>query len=559
MDHQQDLFELLMANQSQPQGSYDHHSWQVLGHGQAASEQAMIVSVHESMHHLLNNTSAYGLRLMVLAQLVKQQAVAESVLIDQVVACRTVHEVWATCSSLLMVSPQWFDEAIFEQLYPGYGQYVAIGKQILAGIEGYHLCYPLLNACIRVCMQSASLLTQLSEKNLFALDYADTPNRRLNNLLKLLNQTFWRQVLDDFYSFHNTDKAVQSYLALPSGTNMSVIEQGESDYDRVLVLLADFAYRAIDNLVGKQDTLPLDGHLQYIESLIRQVDEHYSDFGGADLVKADEREVSGLSQFESEAVVFDQIARPAAIVELSEFSAQDWPLLLSKTDKVEYLYISSRITERLLEQYMFSESDADKLRLRYPDFVNAIVLRQPLERFEDEFALLFVVIERPKQLEALGEQYSMLANVSLLLFSDSLWQQWYDILRAHANVTLLLDLPPSRHLSYLLAYDQVFYHLYYLDTDALNSVHLTLVCMEEGRVGTIVFVPCGLVTGHLLIDYMRQQSPIFKPWDIEASGNAELVWLCRLVMSRLADECRFDFKALESNYGQRALAAGRFD
>ncbi len=49
-----DLYDLLMAGEQVAEDHYNHSTWKVVSQGRLALEDALVASVHESMHHVLN-------------------------------------------------------------------------------------------------------------------------------------------------------------------------------------------------------------------------------------------------------------------------------------------------------------------------------------------------------------------------------------------------------------------------------------------------------------------------------------------------------------------------
>lgn len=555
-----DLFELLMKQQAQPEGSYNHQVWELVSKGNPLSEQALIVSVHESTHHLLNNTTAYGLWLIVLAQLVRDDVVEEDVLSMAVHGCRQAHEVYASYIGLLHVEPKYLDGDCFEHMYPGYGQYIEVGKLLLKGVKIGHLQYPLLNAAIRFCMQSGLLTRQLTLGKWLEYDYADAPSKRLKKLYKAIDSGFWPRVLQEFKTNHCANQTMQVYL---EGTDEQEIETaiGTERYDACCSELNAFAYDELKALLPTIPTMQNNEHLNYIEQLLACVDETFPQLSGVALQKADEQLVSALSQFEAETIVYQSEPKVAVIVDFDDFPQAKWDQMLASVDNTRYLYVVSRITEKFVEQYQFDQNDKDKLLSEHPDFVVSIVVRQTLKHEQETVEyLLFIVLESEAQLQLLEQaHYSMLSSTSMLLTADEHWQSWHECLLECSSQTVLFDLSPSTHLlTDFSIFDQVEYQKFELSWGNGNYIFVVLIGRYKQSASGVFLLPCSEVMAQLLLNFIDQKCPSFERLDTDNPDNRELVWLLNIQMSRLLDETRFDFKALSCDYAKRCMEEKRF-
>jgi len=72
---QNDVYELLMNATDSPKGLYNHAGWKLYTQGEVNTDAVLLTSVHESMHKVLNDSTAYGLLLVITAHLVREGVV----------------------------------------------------------------------------------------------------------------------------------------------------------------------------------------------------------------------------------------------------------------------------------------------------------------------------------------------------------------------------------------------------------------------------------------------------------------------------------------------------
>jgi len=549
---------LLTVSKSRPEGRYNHATWEIKTRAEVDSNAALIASVHEAMHDQLNNCTAYGLVLIVVAHLAREGAINKKKLSSVVGHCLNAHEIFATYTSLLIVSETSILQGLIEQDYPRYAKYVKQAQYLMQGVEKNHIQYPLINSLIRVCFQNPALRGYLNNDNLLAMKATDSPNRRLILLSRYLNAQRLQSWLHEFVETHDNPDEARRFIEAKNDLGLIMAE--EEGFNIMGQSLSNYVYEAIrtDEGVGFA-VMGSDEHLVFLDDLLSYADKLAPMATATMPIVADKDydKINAISMFESEAVLFNDDILPAVTVPFAEFPCEDWSKLLVHADGDAYLYIISRITERFVSQYAFSEEDKRELLERYPDFVVAIPVKQVKG---NEPYMLLVVLDSPEQIEVLDkEQYPMLANSSMLLTSDVLWAPWYDCLASYSSHTLLFDLSPSVQLERSLGiYEAVYYQSFHLQTDAGEFAFIILIGKGKNMATGVFFMPCSAVMSNLLLDNFQYKAKGYRLLDLEKDVSEDLQWLLRVQMTRLLDESRFDFKAVSSQYAIRGFEDDRF-
>jgi hypothetical protein len=553
-----DLTALLLEGASVPEGQYRHALWELRTNGQAVSNAASIVSVHEMLHHLLNNTTAYGLALIVVAHLARRSedfTTKRNTLVRQ---CRTAHEVFATYVSLLLVAREYLQSKTIKEIYPGYEHYVHEAQLLLPGVGQYRHQHAIMNGSIRVCFQSPELAARLDEGRPF--DISDSPNDRLKALQSIVDEAYWPQRLSVFRDVNQDTPGVDQYLG--DQADSVVIENiGAANFDVLSRSLDAFVYQDLSALLPAHglEVLPEDYHLRYLEQLIAHVREldafHDREFPLAIAEHSDDE--PPLVQFENEQLIFREQKLPAIVVPFRQILRHNWSSLSTRSGDRRYMYVLSRITERALEAYAFSAESAQWLQERHADFFTAVVARQ---QTENGLQLVFAVLDTPAQLAELSEAGNgVLGNSSLLLTADSRWESWHEALDRYSSHTMVVDLAPSTQLLRVADFfDSLFYRKLHIESDD-GETYGFLLLVGRGAVPTgIYLLACGEVMANLAIDYLTKSVPSARPLDDRLEENKEIFWLAQIAVAHLVEESRFDFRALNTAYATRGFQAGHF-
>lgn len=210
MDLHDDLTDLLISGDKSPEGLYSHATWNVFTKGRGVTLESLIVSVHEAHHHLLNNTTAYGLALIVAGHLARKSDSYREILKRLVANSRTAHECYATYVGLLVASREHLAGEAIAHVYPGYEQYVKEARRLLGGVDAFRIQHGILNGAIRVCFQIRELRESLAESTPFNLD--ESPNQRLRLLQSLCTREYWNDCLKRFRDHQPVESGTKLFL-----------------------------------------------------------------------------------------------------------------------------------------------------------------------------------------------------------------------------------------------------------------------------------------------------------------------------------------------------------
>ncbi|HIO96841.1 MAG TPA: hypothetical protein EYG71_02835 [Leucothrix sp.] len=552
-----DLYDLLIEGNERPEGKYNHATWEISTKGEVDTDAALVTSVHEAMHDQLNNSTAYGLILIVIAHLVREKAVDNRHLHNLVNNCRNSHEIFATYTSLLIVSKKKILTDLIKDSYPCYLTFVKQAQFLMPGIEKNHLQYPIINSLIRICFQNPKLPDYLEQDNLLNIAPADCPDERLILLSKYINKERVDLWIKRFIETHDNPSEAKRFIDEPN--DLSMIMSEAKGFDEIGQSLSNFIY---DTIKTDPDIdfpiMEFDAHLDFLDDLLDYANKLAPMTTALMPLVADKNydKINAVSMYESEAVIFNENLLPASIISFEDYPIKDWNKLLVKADNEPYLYIISRITEKFVTQFQFSQADKEWLTENYPDFVITISLKQAIG---DSQNMLFVILSNPKQMKDLDlKKFPMMANSSLSLTTDINWEPWYDSFAQYCSHTLLFDLSPSIQLERSLSvFDTIHYNSFHLEVDKGEFTFIILIGKGKKMATGVFFIPCSSVMSNLLLEQFAKNNKKYHLLDPTELSD-DLNWLLRVQMTRLIDESRFDFKALSTQYAIRGFKNDRF-
>lgn len=557
-EDENDLYDLLIEGNERPEGKYNHATWEISTKGEVDTDAALITSVHEAMHDQLNNSTAYGLVLIVIAHLVRENAIDAKVLHRLVNNCRSSHEIFATYTSLLIVSKEKILIDLIQESYPSYETYVKQAQYLMPGIEKNHLQYPIINSLIRVCFQNPRLPDYLQNDTLLSITPEDCPDQRLILLSKYITKDRMESWIKTFIQTHDNPSEAKRFI--DEADDLSMIMSEAKDFDEIGQSLSNFIYDAIQNDPNVSfPVMAFDAHLDFLDDLLAYAN-NLAPMATATMpliADKDYDKINAVSMYESEAVIFNEELLPASIISFEDYPIKDWNKLLAKADNDPYLYIISRITERFVTQYQFSKKDKAWLFKNHPDFIITIAVKHSVNNIEQ---LLFVILNDPKQMKALDfKKMPMMANSSLFLTSDLKWEKWYESFAQYCSHTLLFDLSPSIQLERSLSvFEKIQYNSFHLETDKGEFVFIILIGTGNKMATGVFFMPCSIVMSNLLLEKFANNTEKYHLLD-PVNLSDDLNWLLRVQMTRLIDESRFDFKAISTQYAIRGFENAQFN
>lgn len=559
MHDKNDIYNLLIESERLPEGRYNHSTWELLTHGTPDYNESSVASVHEAMHHVLNNTTLFGLLLIVTAYLAREREEYKSQLGELVNNSRNAHEIFATYSSLLLVSPDIATPAwIKDRYHHSYVGYVDEAKQILDGVALPHLQFSVLYTVIRLCFQSDKLQDSINKGTPFDIPFDQYPDSRLQYIQQSITPEYWQAIENDYLSQNSDNLAAQIFMQ--ANGDVTIEEQyGTHMLNEISISYQDFIYSRLsaDILQPNLSALSNNGHLQALPRLLEFAEQVAPGELSSSPVKLDTQpEVDfGLSDYENESMKIRAAVLPAHILSFAEIPSDKWEYLQFNYENMKHIYIVSRITEKFVQQFQFTTEEREWLIKNHPDFVIAILCKESIAKKGD---LLVVILDDPTQIEELSNNgMPILSNSSLLPVADAKWGTWHSALAKYSTHTVLFDLKPSSQIDKIAKqYEVIEYAKLYLE---FHNVSYPFVCLiARGFLPTgIYFMPCSEVFSNILIEFLSTKT-FTQIYNEEKHDNAELNLVLRFGMSHLIDESIFDFRSLDTNYALRCFSQNRF-
>lgn len=570
-----DIISLLIQGES-TSGSFNHASWQIKNVVDSASSAARLTSIHESLHNELNQATAYGLVLQIIAYLSRetQEERYQKLLADLVKRCRTTHEIYATYLSTIIVTNTKDNHITVETLlapYPDYFPYYSNGVYLTKYFNGRYLKQHALLSLIRICFQSTTIINyfveHLAAPQLGKIPFQEFPDSRLTFFSKQLDQDFWQKALDEFYEAHADEAfviALKANEVAPSYLGYNELIQEENDTLSAKLIQVFESHLQALLLSHQQNTLIGAAHLEYLDSLYQQADLLFP-FSKAKTPllpnpKPFDENLHSLSNFENEILVISETPFEGHFHHLSDFKTADWPKFSSGTGENEHFFISIRLKERLLTQYSFTEQE--KLRLETFNQDLFICLRRSLVKAGKRM-VEFLLIETPEQLMELHQltpTIRKLCSTSMLAFADKDWnEQWQHVLQKTTRNTLLFNLSPFRQL--MNSFDQFQATLYQKVLITVGEETHTVLCfcgiLNEDTL-LLYLMPCSELACNSTITFIRQYLDQDKFIE-HASFTERFSWDLRVIIGHLLrEEPSFDFRVLQSHFAKQKFQDNGF-
>lgn len=372
MHDNNDLYNLLIKGENKrlPEGRYNHSTWELLTHGTFASEEALVASVHEAMHHVLNNTTLFGLLLIVTAYLAREQEEYKSQLGELVNNSRNAHEIFATYSSLLLVSPDIATPTwIKERYHHSYVGYVNEAKQILDGIDLPHLQFIVLEVVISLCFQSDKLQDSINKGRPFDIQFNEYPDNRLQYIQRVISPGYWK-IVENSYLRQNADNLIIQMFMKADGDIAIEKQYGVRILNKISLDYHKFIYSKFITDIFQSDlsAVSYNGHLQILPKLLEFAEKatfKKLSIGSPKSLTQPEEDF-GLSDCENETLRIRSDGLSARILYFSDISSEELKYFQFQYDDLEYIYIVSRITEKFVRNFRFDMGEQELLLKRHP-------------------------------------------------------------------------------------------------------------------------------------------------------------------------------------------------
>lgn len=442
-----DLDALLFEGAARGESTLD--GWELRLPGGTDARVARMVSLHETFHGQLNDTSAMGTLLHGLAWVVRNRKddVALRTLLEGLIGrCRHLHEAYATWLSLHVVGR---GQPPLE-LLDGNERYLAWfarANAVASGLHGPYLRYHAVAAALRACMQGPDLAIAL-DRGLDRLRLADlpaaaAPDALFRQLAARLTPDLWTRAFA---------AAREARPDLPGWEVIEANERYATLYDAALAEEHDetstwlmICFHEAARSVLPVPVLDFDGHLPLVQPLIKAAEALLPagpvrvPLRAAAPGQTPEAELVG--SFKGERLVLRDA--PLAAVLACEASDADPTELVCGAGPHAHLFLWAAAGRRWRDQHVWPDGPPTD------DDLPLTALRR-VER-DGETRLLRVWPCTPRALAeahaALAGDLAVIVCVSMAVYGDETWcREWLPALRQVSLLAVLVDLDPFHHL-----------------------------------------------------------------------------------------------------------------
>ncbi|MFI5842596.1 hypothetical protein ACIA8K_23095 [Catenuloplanes sp. NPDC051500] len=539
-DHLTDL--LLSGASGRSEGAYNNvDAWAVALRGDdAGSPGGHLVTVHEALHAVLNDTTAYGMALAGYALLSRHAGDEYRQALRRLVdGGREIHEAFATFGSIWLVGGGDLD---LLRGYRDYQSWYRNASDLVPHLPDSDRRKELMiEAAVRACMQSDGL-AHLLERDLTAdawrgVGRLDRPDERFSLLHARAGEDFWRTAwaeCAEALAGSPASAVLQASLDDPA-LRAETYDGAYSDSWHTCAVLLHDRVRALLAEEGAA-TLSYDGHRHLISPLIEAVERHAPHTAGLLIPSTDERTVDeeAYEMWRRERLVVRETPRQVRLARLEELTRPEHTRLLSTTGDKTYIFCTVRPAFRLLEQFRFAPADVEVL-----EALGAAPVVATRSGDAGSGLLDMVLLSDPDQLATLVSATGVYANVSLRCLGDDDWRRRWSPPLLRTRLTALFDLSPFQQLDlWQREGDAVAYAAGGIRDDDRYPADVLAFRVGSGRFPVLLL--CSAVTSHVLVRYLRQLPSVGEDAAV-LTDDADMIG--RTVSHLLAEETSFDLSA----------------
>ena len=538
-----------------PRNEYHFVDWQL----EALAPDRSQATLHESLHADLNDSTAYGGLLHVVAYLARHAKTRSryTPMLERLESrSRRTHEIFATSLSTLIRRPDLQGDALLEH-YPDYRSYLQAGASLSRAFSGRFLRYHVIVSALRFCMQSR-LVERVLETGLgiFETDtmrWHEAPDERLRWVQRIATPDFWRETLKIARaSARRIDgwSAIEAEEAAPDEAHAALDPANDALSKHLMCVFHD----ALEQALGPRgiSTLPYDGHVPLVPQLIEQAHKILppTESDGR-IIRAQGHETPEelqVRQFENERLILSREPYEGHLIRLDDLPDTDATTMAAGDGDDRHVFLIVRLAHRMLEQYAFSPSDTQWLEARGTSPVVAIQ-RSLIDSATTQRIVEHIVFENPDELSKVVNTWQpdirRLCSFSMAAAGDAVWTaQWYEALIAHWEMVGLFDLSPFAHFNRWSVQDAFDVHIGRIDIRLGDETHFALACLPNTGRSPAFVAPCSEIVASSVIFYVRevmQHGSRFIESDVFIRDQR---WALLVTLSHLLREERiFDFGA----------------
>lgn len=513
----------------QTSGHYDSLSWQTFLRGDAHSPYAQMVSLHEGFHADLDRTTDYGSLLAVYAFLatnLSDEPHYTNVFNQLVKYCKRTHETFATYLSVFLLTTN--DPAAWAELEPAlldYLPYQQTGERLAQGCLSPYLRFHVVISALRVCMQGpvtqTATATGLAHFRLRDLGVRNYPDERLRAIEQVLaaHPQFWLETIATVQRLRPDWTIWQEIAASEHDPAIfhALLEAEHTETSAFLMSQFQAALAAALRDFGMA-SLPYDGHIPLVAPILSAAEALIGERNtiGYHLIAAenlseqfDER-VSTVMNFADERLVIQEQPAQATLYQLADGALDDWLELTSSSGEHEHFFLVTRLAERLLAQYTWS--DVDRAALGQLGATPVCYLQRSGSRDGTRIVELFLC-QQPTEIvtlaEGLNRQLPVICNLSLATLAEPTWTTgWLATIGRYTDPVILFDLPPFHHFALWQKENRFSVRYGLINLHDAEQTFAAFACkLPDAVLPWPLIAPCSLVVAKALQIYITEMLP----------------------------------------------------
>lgn len=511
-----------------PSGVYNQLNWKVRTGVDATQIMSQVVSVHEFMHNELNNTSAYGFLLQSYAYLARENTPAQAhfnnILHVLVERCRTAHEVYATWTSIALLSTDTNDHLYRTLLEDSeeYLYYYIWAAQIVQSVPDLYLRRHIVVAIINICFQSRPI-TEAAAADLIAFDpdalnKNEFPDQRLILITQHYIHTDWMDMLQAFtetQQLHSWYGLLRDALAGKGDESVLSLAENESNSVALITFIYDKVATKLESL-GLL-SLPYLEHLPFFKQLLPLLDKlaPFSQSANPLTINTQPEDItrSTLQNFENESQLFTDRPLTCILLHPSDISDATKAQILGGTGEHPHIFVTGRTYFFMREQYIFPikedaawcEGNGSFTAIRYAGFVKGqrIVIYVPFSNPEEMSIFLNSKPAGVPVLAAISETARYDANW---------WNQWGNVFATYCTTAcLLLDISPLYYIEKVFPGDaELLYGKMDIKMEEQVKSCLLFQVKHSDQTMALIVAPCGEIYARALHHYIETRYHSFR-------------------------------------------------
>lgn len=565
---QNDLTRLLLGDEQQPSGAYDHLGWATNAGPQGDNPLVQLTTLHESFHSELNNLTVYGFLLQGYAFKLRSGKANEDEtqrFSSMVNRCRKAHEIYATFVSTTVISESFkikrIDPVELLVNYPDYQDYFQQGVLLSADFKGNYLKEVAVTALIISCFQSKSIYeTAILDMSAFypgLVRSAEFPDQRLDLLIRELPNGF---LTASFERFCQEEKDIITVDILrqteinPAMYHTAISADMDELQNRLVAhWVADLAFFFEER---GMDTFRLAENIPLLKNVFEKINAHVvSDNRKMQLVLNTEpmdTPKNVLLNFMHEKYIIREEKSNAVIVPISQVPREYWPQLTASSAENEHFFWVSRVGYRIEAQYEWLEEDKIWLE-QHRESPLVFLRRRAFNPDTNTFNIELYLFENQEEWLTFWDatkEKPHVSNLSMHTLGLSNWAPgWYLSFANHTLCTILFDLPPYQQFESFFqpAYQKIGLHIIWMND--VQYRHCALLFQgierdEEQSLSPIYVLPASEITCRVIYNYLLSERPTDQ-FTMDKLFINENSWLISIVVSHVFNEERiFDFNTL---------------